>query len=157
MAILRTLPQRTAGFTLVELMIGVAILGILAAFAAPSFREMLETQRIKSASFDLIAALTMARSEAIKQNGAVTLTPTSATTEWGAGWTITGPDAAIIGTQGAYSGLTITGTTASIVYNRSGRSSAAVTLQVAATGATSTVARRCITLGLTGQPKSASC
>lgn len=156
MTIPRTLPQRAAGFTLVELMIGVTILGILAAYAAPSFKELMESQRIKSASFDLIAALTLARSEAIKQNGAVTLTPTSASTEWASGWTTTGPDAATIAAQGAYTSLTITGP-ANIVYNRSGRSSAAVTLTVASTSAGSTIARRCITLGLTGQPKNANC
>lgn len=149
------LPEE-AGFTLAELLIGVAIIGILAAFAVPSFNNMMVNERIKSASFDITAALTLARSEAIKQNGAVTLTPTSGTTAWAGGWTTTGPDAAVITTQAAYpSSIVITGSATSIVYNRSGRSSTAamVTLQVAPSSGSS-VSPRCISVALTGQPKS---
>lgn len=146
----------TGGFTLVELMVAVAILGVLAAFAAPSFRDMLVNERVKSASFEVTAALTLARSEAIKQNGSVTLTPTSGTTAWAGGWAVTAPDGSTISTQGAFTNIAITGPT-SIIYNRSGRSSSSttVTLQIASAAAGSTVTPRCISVGLTGQPKSA--
>jgi len=156
MTICRTVPRRLAGFTLLELIISVTILGIMASLAAPSFKDMMVDQRVKSASFDVTAALILARSEALKQNGSVTLTPSSGSTEWANGWTITGPDAATLGTQGAYAtSITITGPT-SIVYNRSGRSASAatVTLQVASSASGSTVSPRCISVGVTGQPKS---
>jgi len=147
--------RRSQGFTLPELLMVVTIIGIISAFAAPSFNNMLVNERVKSASLDVTSALTLARSEAIKQNGSVTLTPTSGTTAWAGGWTTTAPDASVIATQAAYpSSIVITGPT-SIVYNRSGRSasSATVTLQVGpATG--STVSPRCISVALTGQPKS---
>ncbi len=152
----RTPPRRTTGFTLVELMIAVAVLGIMAAFAAPTFKELMDNQRVKGATFEMTAALTVARSEAIKQNGAVTLTPVSASTAWANGWSVTGPDGAVVGTQSAYTGITITGPT-SIVYNRSGRATAAVTLTIASTDPGSTLSRRCISVGLTGQPRSATC
>ena len=152
--ITRPFPRRATGFTLAELLVAVAIIGILAAFAVPSFKTMMVNERIKSASFDLTAALTQARSEAIKQNGFVTLTPVGGTTAWANGWTVTGPDAAVLVTQGAYASIAITGPT-SIVYNRSGRSAAAgtVTLQLASAVADS-ISPRCISVGLTGQPKS---
>jgi type IV fimbrial biogenesis protein FimT len=148
-------PYRSqAGFTLPEMLMAVTIIGILTAFAAPSFNNMMVNERIKSASLDITAALTQARSEAIKQNGSVTVTPTSGTTAWTGGWTVTGPDAAVITTQAAYpSSITITGSGTSIVFNRSGRASASGTLQVASSTA-STVSPRCITIGLTGLPKS---
>lgn len=135
-------------------MVAVAILGIIASIAAPAFRDMMVNERVKSASFELIAALTQARSEAIKRNASVTLAPASATTEWAGGWTVTAAAPADLGTQGAFSGIAITGPT-SIVYNRSGRSAAAttVTLQIAASSG-ATISPRCISVGLTGQPKS---
>ena len=133
----------------------VAIIGIIAAYSVPSFNNMMVNERVKSASLDVTSALSLARSEAIKQNGSVTMTPTSGTTAWAGGWTTRGPDAAVITAQGAYpSSIVITGPT-SIVYKRSGRSasSATVTLQVGpATG--STVSPRCISVALTGLPKS---
>jgi type IV fimbrial biogenesis protein FimT len=155
MSIRPTLPRRAAGFTLVELIIALVIVGILASLAAPSFKDVMMNQRVKSASFDIIAALTLARSEAIKQNGNVTLTPASASA-WAGGWTITAPDGATIGTQGAYaSSITITGP-ASIVYNRTGRSSSAttVTLEIDSLASGVTISPRCISVGVTGQPKS---
>jgi len=155
MSIRRDLPRRLAGFTMIELLVAMVIVGILASLAAPSFKDMMLDQRIKSASFDIIAALTLARSEAIKQNGNVTLTPASGSGEWAGGWTVTGPDAAVIGAQGTYASITITGP-ASIVYNRTGRSTSAtiVTLQVATSVPSSTVSPRCLSVGVTGQPKS---
>lgn len=148
--------RRESGFTLSELLIGVAIIGILSAFAVPSFNNLMVNERIKSASFDVTAALNLARSEAIKQNGAVTLTPTSGTTAWAGGWTVTDPNAAVISTQGAYpSSVVITGP-ASIVYNRSGRSASALTVTLEVKSATAgTTSPRCISVALTGQPKSA--
>lgn len=136
-------------------MVAVAILGILAAFAAPSFRDMMVNERVKSASFEVTAGLTLARSEAIKQNGSVTITPTSGTTAWAGGWSVVGPDGATISTQAAFSGIVITGPT-NIVFNRSGRSSSStnVTLEISSAASGTSVTPRCISVGLTGQPKS---
>ena len=145
--------RRSAGFTLMEVMVTVMIAGILAAFAVPSFRNMMVDQRIKGAGFDLTAALTLARSEAIKRNGSVTLTPASGNTSWASGWSVTAADNSVIFTQSAFADVTITGPT-SIVYNRSGRSTAAVILQLSSPDTGSTVSPRCISVGLTGQPKS---
>ncbi len=65
------------GFTLTELMVTVGIVGVLSALAAPSIMSMIATQRVRTATFDFYAALTYARSEAIKRNSVVTITPRS--------------------------------------------------------------------------------
>lgn len=57
-----------SGFTLIELMITIAVLGILAAIALPSFQSTLERLRVKGAAENFFADLQFARTEAIKQN-----------------------------------------------------------------------------------------
>jgi type IV fimbrial biogenesis protein FimT len=79
--------SRTHGFTTVELMIVVVIIGILTAFAAPAMTQMVRTQRVKTAAFDISASLVFARSEALKRNLAVTVTPTNAA-DWTQGWEV---------------------------------------------------------------------
>ncbi len=67
------LPRSLRGVTLIEVMITVAILAILAAIAAPSFRDMIVRNRLASASNDLLLSLQTARSEAIRLNSSVTV------------------------------------------------------------------------------------
>ena len=61
------------GFTLTELLAVIAIAGILAAFAAPSFRNMLQDSKVTTATNTLIAHLALARSEAITRRVSVAL------------------------------------------------------------------------------------
>ena len=56
-----------SGFNLVELLIVVAIMGIIMAFAAPSYNNFLKNQAIAATSNEIIATLQAARSEAIKR------------------------------------------------------------------------------------------
>ncbi len=53
------------GFTLVELMIVIAVLGVLLVLAAPSFYDFIRVQRLKSINAQLVTDLQLARSEAI--------------------------------------------------------------------------------------------
>ena len=59
------------GFTLVELMIVLAVVAIFASLAGPSFRELTATQKVRSAVSALNESLWLARSEAIKRNADV--------------------------------------------------------------------------------------
>lgn len=56
------------GFTLTELLITVAVFGILGAFAVPSFLQMVQNSQIKTASDSILTGLQVARAEAVKRN-----------------------------------------------------------------------------------------
>jgi len=65
--------KQSLGFTLTELMITVAIIGILASIAVPSFQDMIERNRLKEAVEGLKSDLMFARTEAIKQSQDITV------------------------------------------------------------------------------------
>jgi prepilin-type N-terminal cleavage/methylation domain-containing protein len=64
-------PRAPKGFTLIEVMVAVAILGILVTLAAPSFNSFIDKYRVKRAADSISAFLVSAKSEAIKQNKTV--------------------------------------------------------------------------------------
>lgn len=78
--------SRQQGFTIVELMTVIVIVGVLAAVALPSLKNILINQRLAATASDLVSALTVARAEAIKQSQTVKVTPVSS--NWDNGWTV---------------------------------------------------------------------
>jgi type IV fimbrial biogenesis protein FimT len=65
------------GFTLIELMIGLALLGILLAFAMPGFTVFLQNQTLRAQAESILAGLQTARGEALRRNTAVSFFLTS--------------------------------------------------------------------------------
>lgn len=84
---LRTLISRarSLGFTLIELMVSLAVAAILAVLAAPSFKNLLIQSELRGASTALNLALTKARSEATKRSRSVCLLPIT-DLGWAGGW-----------------------------------------------------------------------
>lgn len=140
-------PQR--GFTLPELMATVAIVAILAAIAAPGLSELISKQRMKSTSSELYLSLIRARSEAIKRNADITMSPNPT---WAQGWTIPNPadSANPIAVYVPPKNAIISGP-ASVTFTASGRvrGSAAVSFGLSAAN---TTAQRCVALDLSGRP-----
>ena len=143
--------RKPRGFTLIELMVVVALAAILAALAAPSFKSFVSGQRVKAAASDFAMAAILARSEAIKRNADVTITPvTSGATGWKDGWTVA-VGATHLRQQQAYTGVTFSGPASAITYNGSGRLAAAVSTMTI-TGSDGSA--RCVAFDLSGMPKS---
>ncbi|RRD57862.1 prepilin-type N-terminal cleavage/methylation domain-containing protein [Comamonadaceae bacterium OH2545_COT-014] len=79
--------SRQRGFTLVELMVTIAIAAILLSLAAPSFLAFQRKAELTSLTNTLLAALNTARGEAMKRNSFAMLTPLEGT-DWSSGWRI---------------------------------------------------------------------
>ena len=69
--------SREAGFTLIELMVTVAVLAIILAIAVPGFQAFIASGRVTTTTNDMVGALTLARSEAIRRGTRVTLCKSS--------------------------------------------------------------------------------
>lgn len=65
---------KQTGFSLVELMIAVAIIGVLAAFAMPSYFGWIQNTKIRTAAESIQNGIQRARSEALMRNTNVTFT-----------------------------------------------------------------------------------
>ena len=69
----RCASARAGGFTLVEALVVVTIIGILGAFAVPAFQEMIRRGQLTATTQNLLADLRFARNEAIRQGTSASL------------------------------------------------------------------------------------
>lgn len=141
-----TLPKRKVidrlmknerGFTLVELVIVVALVAMLAAVAVPSYRALVQNNRATAQANELVTSLNLARSEAIKRGlpaaacASVDQSTCSGATNWASGWIVFTDGTGVAGTRDAADVVlqawqaqqgnpTITGSASSIRYLASG-------------------------------------
>lgn len=141
------------GFTLIELMVTIGILGILVTLAAPSFTTIIANQRVKGAATDLYIALAKARSEALKLNADVTVAPKSVG-HWEGGWKTSfvhlTNGLTTIEDHSAITGVTVSGP-ANAVYQGSGRVKGATAPSFDIVSAAGNI-NRCVLVDLSGLP-----
>lgn len=85
---------RETGFTLVELMVSLAVLAILLVAAAPSFADFFERYRLRSAVDDTLTVFAQARQASVEADRNVRLSVGGTTTDWCIGAVQTGEPAA---------------------------------------------------------------
>jgi type IV fimbrial biogenesis protein FimT len=143
----------SGGFTIIELLVVVAILAIMAALAGPSMTRIVGQQRLKSAATDLHLAMVKARSEAIKRNANVTVRPVDG--NWENGWTIPDPvdsTAPGLSVRGATSSVAVTTTATQVVFVGSGRTTPATAGASFVFTSTAANASKCLAIDPSGRP-----
>jgi type IV fimbrial biogenesis protein FimT len=141
--------SRRRGFTLIELVVTVTIVGLLASLAIPSMRKLIQTQHVRSGANELQTSLFFARSEAIKRAVSVSVVPTGG--KWTGGWTVQLPDTTVLRQQNGLSNNlnTITGST--ITYRVNGRVTA-LPSPIKFETSDGSIPARCVKVDLSGRP-----
>lgn len=139
-------PAATRGFTMIELLVTVSILGLLLMVAVPSFNDAVLGNKLSGYANNFTASAQLARSEAIKRNAAVTMCQSAdgascaAAGGWQQGWivfndrdgdsAIDADETRILYQQSLGSDFSFTGTLQSIQFQGTGLSANAGTLTV---------------------------
>ena len=86
---MRSTHVASLGFTLIELMVTIAIAAILLGVAIPNFSTVISGNRLTTQTNELAAALNLARSEAIKRGIQVSIRRLGSTNQvWENGWDV---------------------------------------------------------------------
>lgn len=150
---------RLTGFTLMELMITLAVLGILTAIAVPSFQTLLERNRVTNETNDLLGALMLARSHAVTRRVITRVCPSTnastcatGTVNWATGWIVRedpSPSQVIRIGPALHPSLTVTTTLQAVAFDPAGNArdlASGGSIQIA-----NTSGQRCIRIRSSGQ------
>ena len=78
--------NKQKGFSLVELVIALAVLSIVLSLAAPSFSDSMQNARISARYNEMVSAMQLARSEAVKRNTPVAICARDSDSTCGNAW-----------------------------------------------------------------------
>lgn len=88
--------RQQEGFTLVELLVTLAVIGVLVGVVFPGFRGLMDRNSMTTSANAMVLAVNYARSEAMRGTGIVRVRARGATPAWANGWEVVGPDDDVI-------------------------------------------------------------
>lgn len=159
--------RRAYGFTLIELIVVIGIAGILMGIGIPGIKSLLNVQKMKSATFDLVATAMQARSEAIKWSGASSssISIVAPSNDFSNGWCIVFTSTTTCSTSAPGDGVmqvikptggvtyAYQGTAAPIIFTRTGRLAGGVAITLLLTDIDSAATPRCVTFDTNGNAR----
>ncbi len=125
------------GFTLIETLIIVIIIGILSAIVAPSFLGMLNRNKVNAALVQVQGALKEAQREAIRKNKSCTVTLDTTNNKFTASCLVTG--------ESTLKDVAIRSSNSSIAFNFKGRTSSSSTIVIASSNS-SVTKQKCLAI-----------
>lgn len=158
--------RQVTGFTLIELLVTISIMAILLTIALPSFQGSMRSNRVATTSNELLASLSLARSEAIRstRGGGVCASADGATcgTNWNQGWMVWTEkdgdgvfdnDETVVRYSQGKQQVQLTGSAGTVSFDARGRitGGAAANIGVVPQGVTTPV--RCVEINITGQTR----
>jgi type IV fimbrial biogenesis protein FimT len=149
------------GFTLIEMMVTIAVAAILATIAVPSFRNASLSSQLRSSANDFVASANFARSEAIKRGTAVTMCVSAdgsscAAGGWEQGWIVLSGTTVLQHESAAPSGfkMSASGSVATLSFQPIGVGATPATLTVCRATPTVGSQERVVSLDATGRASS---
>ncbi len=137
------------------MMVSVTVMAVLIAVTAPNLAPLLASMQLRTASYDLMGDMTLARSEALKRGATVQIIPSA--TGWAGGWSVTtnAVPQALSQRNGLGRSISVNTAPSAITFDMNGRVLSADTNVRIGLG-DGYAQFRCISLDPSGRPKSTS-
>lgn len=144
------------GFTLLELMVTVAVLAVLIGIAVPSLGDATLAGKLAASANDLVAGVAMGRSEAIKRNAVTSLCVSSNGTScgsggWEQGWIIISGSTVIQKHSAAPTGFKVTSSVAKVDFQPTGVGNTQATITVCRSAPSAGSQERVVNVSATGR------
>lgn len=148
--------KKNFGFTLIELMVTIAVLVIVLGISVPEFSKMVAENKVRTVASDIHSNLLTARSTAISMNIAIILSPISS--NWINGWELypetdkdIEPDKRkILLAHGSTDAVQVTSNpNGNVLFNANGRTNSNTKFTIASSAYSSVI--RCVTIEASGR------